>query len=68
MTYKVIAEMALKNNMVITVDKCIAEKDFDYQNVMIDDTIYNYTLTHSNYIIVVKTTDSLLNKTVQFVE
>lgn len=64
--HTVVDEFTLKNKRVITINN---ERSFDElgtKRIVVDGKSYPYELTHNEFMFVVDTTESLLDKVISF--
>jgi hypothetical protein len=64
--YTVIAEMTIKDCVVLTLDSPRRDDDFLSDYIMIDGRKLSYQLTHGENLIIVKGSKGFLNKELTF--
>jgi len=64
--HKIVSEFRLKNKMVITLDCKRSLDELGTKNINVGGKNYSYELTHNELMFTVDTTESLINKTVEF--
>ena len=65
--HKIVNEFFLKGKIVITLDSVRSPDEFNTKEVIIDGKRYTYELTHNELMFVINTTESLIDKTIAFV-
>lgn len=64
--HRVVDEFTLKNKRVITINNKRSLEEIDTKRIVVDGRSYPYELTHNEFVFVVDTTESLLDKTISF--
>lgn len=64
--HKVVDEFILNNKLVITVNNKRSLDELGTNRIVVDEKSYPYELTHNEFMFVVYTTESLLDKAISF--
>jgi hypothetical protein len=65
--HKILSEFRLKDKMVITLDSPRTADEFDTKKIIIGEKEYSYSITHNDLMLIIDTTESLINQKAKFV-
>ncbi len=66
-SYKVVEQMQIKGNEVLTLDKARSFDDYNTSSILVDNVRIPYSLTHAENLIIINTPIELKGKEISFV-